>query len=189
MSVSSYRLNVAKGVTGASTYTCFPAALEQVSPSHRFDPEVYLRYKDTIDLVESFEGQDLRKKNPILRDLYADLAERLGCHYGDILFERLRSIGEFSERVIELLDSSHRVVVDIMTEGCHGGSNGFVHSVGISPVGDICNGLVRLRSTWVPKQLSGVVGLESVYPHLSQLNDPPRKRFEFNDANMSAFPL
>ena len=188
MSVSSYRRNVANGHTGPTTSTCFPAALEQLSPRHAFSGDVYQRYRDTVDIVCSLEGQGLRKVNPMLKDLYGYLATELGYAYGDIAFERLRTIEEFRERVCDLLASSSRVVVDIMTEGCHGGAQGYVHSVGISVVGSLCDQMVRLRSTWLPSELAGVIPLDSVFPHLAQLKDPPRQRYEFNDANLAALP-
>lgn len=187
MSLKSYKANVAAGVTGRDSYTCFVAALEQISPMHAFDPSIYLRYTEVIDQIETMQGQDKRRANPLYKQMFGELATAAGYSYDDLIFRRLRTLGDFCQVTQQLLGEGKRVVVDIIGDNCDEGKDGVVHSVGLSSVRGNGDG-VRLRSTWLPPELAGVVGLEELFPHVSQVREEPRVRYAFNDANLVALP-
>jgi len=190
MSMSSYRRNRRTGLTSKWTPTCFPAALEQISPKHSLSPASYVGYLEFLETIESLKGQEKRRRNPLFKALLVELAEELGSSYDEIIFERYNTARAFRTGVRGLLRNSCRVAVDIITEGCEERRNGFVHSVGLLPIPGYGydTDYVRLISNWVPLELQGPVDLDELYPHVAHIPEPYRVRFPFNDCNVVAIP-
>lgn len=182
MSIASYRRNVRLGVTGRDTETCCPAALEQVSPRHGFEPEIYTKYLEFVNWYDALEGQDRRQRNPAYKRMISEMAWQLGeVEYDDIEFYRAETYREFSNIVRTLMRHEYRVVVDTIAEGFEDDC----HAIGLQPLDE---SLYRARSTWVPPQLHGAITLRAVFGEIYMHKDPPRLRYTFNDANITALP-
>lgn len=183
MSISSYRRNVSRGVTGKYTNTCFPAALEQVSPGNRLEPRIYRKYERFINWHYRLEGQDKRQYNPAYKDMLADMAWGLGeVDFDDIEFDRAETYKDFSRIVRQLIRHEYRVSVEVVTDNCLKDES---HALGIIAVGD---DYYRMASTWVPRALHGYVGLRQVFEEVITHKDEYRERYPFHDANITALP-
>lgn len=183
MSIPSYRRNVGRGVTGHNTNTCFPAALEQVSPYCHLEPSTYRKYARFMGAWQRLKDTDPWSVNPIYKDLIGQMALELGgFEFDDVYFERVDSYREFSTEIRKLMRHEYRVAVDIQLEGY----GDLAHPVGLIPLGD--EESYRLVSTWVPYTLRGEVGLRDIFEHLDFVKDPPRQRFPFNNTNITALP-
>jgi hypothetical protein len=183
MSISSYRKNVAKGVTGKYSDTCFPAAFEQISPYNRFEPQIYKKYCRFVSWYGRQEGQDKRQRNPVYKDMLAEIAWNLGeVDFDNIEFERAETYRNLSRIVRKLVRHDYRVAIDITTPNCEATE---CHAIGLVAVGDE---YYTARSTWIPRGLYGYFGLRDLFEIIEVPNDPPRLRYPFNDANITALP-
>lgn len=181
MSVRSYRRNVERKVTGAGLPTCFPAALEQISPNHALHPEVY---KDYQEFIKSYDSMNKRQRNPAYKDMINWIVEDLGdltCN--DLIFTRAHTYGEFSRIIRKLIRQTFRVSVDIVSPGTTDGS---FHTVGLIPTE--LNNEFKLVSNQIPAPLRGIVTLSEVYPYIAQPKEEFRPRYPFNDSNITALP-
>ncbi len=178
MSIASYRRNVARGVTGPTKPTCFPASLEQLSP-YSIPPRAYLEYKDFINWYS-----DLRKEQ---RDLavgqYAEMVDVLveslgGLCCQDLVFKRVTTLIGLKRVVNKLIAEDFGVTLDVRTQIG-------VHTVGLLPVEE---GYFTLVSNHVPPRLQGVVTLDDIMPRLNIPKDKSMVNYPLNDANIAALP-
>lgn len=184
MSMSSYRRNVARGVTGIKTDTCYLASLEKISPYNQLSPETYIAYQRFMGSYFTYEGQEKRKVNPQYKELIRQMAWELGeVEFDQVAFERADTYRAFSSTVRSLLRHEYRVSVDIQIEGY---GDRTAHPVGLIPVDD--EGRFKVVSTWTPQLLRGVVTLRDIYDTIDFCVDPPSVRYPFNDANITALP-
>ena len=184
MSLSSYRRNVRRGVTGADKPTCYPSSLEKISPRHKLSPETYIEYQRFIRRWETLQGHEKRQINPTYKKLIGQMAWELGeVEFDQVVFERADTYRAFSSVVRTLLRHEYRVSVDIQVAGY---GKDFSHPVGLIPVDD--DGGLRVVSNWIPRDLHGVITLREIYETVDHCNDPPRILYPFNDANITALP-
>ncbi len=184
MSIPSYRRNVWRGVTGQDTDTCFPAALEQVSPYCHLSPETYVAYERFVHGWNRLKKNNPRAINPRYKDLIGQIAWELGgIVFDDIEFERANTYREFSTIVRRLLRHEYRVTVDIHLDEF---GKDTAHPVGLIPLDD--GESLKLVSTWVPSFLHGVVSLRDVFENIDFHAEPYRQRFPFNNANITGLP-
>lgn len=183
MSISSYRRNVSLGVTGKFTETCYPAALEQLSPRNRFEPTMYRKYARFAKWYENLEGQGKRQGNPAYKDMLSEMAWSLGeVEFDDIEFERADTYRDFSRIVRTMLRHDYRVAIDVRIVDCPPPD---YHAIGIVSVGD---DYYRGVSTWMPQPLRGYFDLRQAFETIYMHDDPPRVLYPFNDANITALP-
>jgi hypothetical protein len=181
MSIVSYERNVGRHVTGPFLPTCFPAALEQISPDHSYKPGIYQNYSE----FNEWWGKIRRRERIHHMPEYADgLVEPLGGYsYEDMVFSRATTPMGLARVVRRLLSEDYRVTVDIKY-AISGAYN--AHTVGLLPTG--YEGHVSLVSTHVPKCLSGIVTLEQIGERLAISAFPHRPEYPFSDANVLALP-
>lgn len=186
MSIASYRRNVSRRVTGPRKETCLPAALEQISPHHGYEPEIYQDYTNFINWFFLFNACELDNYVGELKDMVSHLVWPLGglaCE--DVLFRHANTAAGFMQHVKSLMRQDYRVVVDIK----YGGNRRYdAHSVGLLPVGGEVD-YVMLASNHIPKCLGGIVALTTVAEHL--MADPACLRDRQNPilgANIMALP-
>lgn len=182
MSISSYRRNVKAGVTGAYKPTCFPSALEQISPKHELNPRDYVRYSrgiGTIDRLFREGGQSLRQVKPFSKKLFASIIEPLGCDFEDVEFRRAKNAYNLQRLVKSVLSEGCRVSVDLDLRG-----KDESHPVGLL---ELVDGRFELVSNHVPYCLK-VAKLEEVFPFMEQSKDPPSKRYPFSNSNVTILP-
>src|SRR5205807_5751291 len=109
MSIPSYRRNVSLGVTGQYSPTCLPASLEQISPYHKLDPDIYVDYRRFIN---HYHKLNKRQWNPAWKVTIDCILEELGGFtHEDVVFERAHTYGEFSRIVRKLIRADFRIVV------------------------------------------------------------------------------
>lgn len=182
MSITSYRRNVSTGATGLYTPTCFPAALEQISPEHRLQPSDYRRYRGgigTLNRLFSEGGQSRRQINPFSKRLFASIIEPSGCDLYDVEFRRVRNSYNLGRLVHSALNQACRVSVDL-----NYGIKDESHTVGLIELED---GRFELVSNHVPFGLK-VSSLDEIFPHLDQSKDQPSVRYPFMGSNVTILP-
>src|SRR5688572_1676648 len=109
MSISSYRRNVARGVTGKYSPACFPAALEKLSPANQLPPQTYRRYRGVMKQFDTAVGQERRQINPNYKQSISEIAWELGeIEFDKIEFERAETYRDFSRVVRALLRHDYR---------------------------------------------------------------------------------
>jgi hypothetical protein len=184
MSIPSYRRNVWRGVTGQDTDTCFPAALEQISPYCHLSPDTYIAYERFMRGWSRLKKKDPWAVNPRYKDLIGQMALELGgADFDEVEFERAETYREFSTMVRKLLRHEYRVAIDIHLDGY---GHDTAHPVGLIPFDD--GESFKLVSTWVPSFLHGAVSLRDVFENIDFHPEPYRQRFPFNDSNITALP-
>ncbi len=183
MSMASYRRNVSLGVTGQVTDTCYPAALEQISPYNRLNPDTYKKYEKFVRAWDKLKKKNPHAINPTFKDLISEVAWELGeIEFGDIYFDRVNTYREFSTTVRKLLRREYRITVDIHLDEFDKDTD---HPVGLIPLSDDA---FKLVSTWVPHFLYGQVSLRDIFEYTAFSKEPYRQRYPFNDANITALP-
>ncbi|HVW23573.1 MAG TPA: hypothetical protein VHB51_03790 [Candidatus Saccharimonadales bacterium] len=190
MSRASYKRNRELGITGPETGTCFPAALDQLTLYRGVQPETYYHYEEIVDIALSYRGQQRRERNPLYKYLYGQIAVELGATYDDYKFRRLRTRRGFVNSVARMIEDGDRVAIDILTDDCKRGRDGYCHTVGLVPVYEDDPEIVRLVSSWVPDDLRGEVSLAELFKHLHQpiAADRPSESYAFNGANVISLP-
>jgi hypothetical protein len=190
MSITSYKRNVALGVTGPEIGTCLPSALDQLTKYRGVKTETYRLYPDIVDAALAYNGHDKRDRNPLYRYIYARIATELGADYDDCLFLRLRTRRGFVNSIGRLVEQGWRVSVDVVTEECIPNPDGFVHSVGLKPAPGGQSDGVKLVSNWVPDHMQGELSLGELFGYVYQPYACERAsaRFPFNDAHLIALP-
>ncbi|MBI3624243.1 hypothetical protein HY218_01275 [Candidatus Saccharibacteria bacterium] len=167
MSRTSYRHNVALGVTGRNTSTCLAAVFEILSPEGRLQPKTYRTYERYIGLERKLQGQARRLSNPMMKEMYRMVVDELEDRsFDDLDFRDVRSERDFLRQVTKSVLDDCRVILDLGEKG-----DKETHAVGILP-SDTGIDRYRLTSTWVPYCLRGLVTLEQVYPFLAHSPDP-----------------
>ena len=185
MSIASYRRNVTRRVTGANFSTCFPAALEQISPYHGYRPNIYREYSSFVDWYCSFTLKERDRYIGDYEDMISQIVRPLGgfaCD--DIEFSRATSTSGFLRVVRPLLAEGYRVTVDISRSG---GSSATVHTVGLLPVGSEIDH-VTLVSTHVPACLRGIVSLRQIANHLAVTEETYIPGHPLNNSNIVGLP-
>ena len=185
MSYRSYRRNAALGVTGPYTNTCLPASLEILSDEGSLAPSTYRMYEGYFREYSRRElgGQQKRICNPIMREMYNSILWDLeGLQCSNLEFRRAHTLKQFIRYVFQLLDQDCRVALDLDTD--HDGS---YHSVSLLPLEEGIDRF-RLASTWIQRHLSGPQTLVDIFEIVAQDPEPPRVRYPFNDANITALP-
>ena len=183
MTLSSYKVNVALGVTGREMETCMPASWEQVVDYGGFSPGVYPRCPDFVRWYNPLSEQQQHKHAGAFYEVLDNMAWELGG-YGcdDIVFKRAASRQGFERTIRQLLAKDFSVVVDLRL----GKGNFDIHAVGIIPT--TLEDRYKLVSNNIPRGLRGLVTLEKV----SELMDVPptvnNKHFAFEDANITGLP-
>lgn len=172
MSKSNYRRCVGLGVTGSKTNTCFPASIDKILAHCRVSPDYYWHYEQTM---REYNNIAPRQKNPILNNLYNELADCLQAD--ELIFKRIEVVEELREVVRYALKEKLGIIIDTTF-----GED--AHSLGLEVV-DRKLGHFVLNSTHVPHALRGVVTLGYVFPHIAQPNEPYRLRYPFNNANVT----
>jgi hypothetical protein len=185
MSIESYRQNETKRVTGPNHPTCFPAALEQISPQHSYKPKIYRNYTEFINWYTSLSVKERDVRVADYEDEVSNLVEPLGgLSSEDVKFSRATTIAGFLRAVRPLLAEDWRVVVDIRSSG----RSTITHSVGLLSVGSETDH-VTLVSTHIPKSLQGIVDLRHV---ASRISIPEMSyiagHHPMNNANITAVP-
>lgn len=184
MSIPSYRRNVWLWVTGQDTDTCFPAALEQISPYCHLSPDTYKTYERFIHGWARLKKKDPWAVNPRYKDLIGQIAWELGgVDFDEVEFERANTYREFSIIVRKLLRHDYRVAIDL-----HLDEYGYdiAHPVGLIPLED--GESFKVVSNWVPSFLRGAVTLREVFENIDFQPALYRQRFPFNDSNITALP-
>lgn len=163
MSLSSYRQNVRRGVTGKNTSTCFPAALEKISPDHRLPPKVYEEYQEFVKWHDSLDGIGHLQATEIHSKTLTNIVEHLGSFCSDqLIYRNITRRYRLRETLTKLTSQDFRVLVELqLDEGRH--------AVGIIPTG--VEDAYRLTSTWVPHSLQGIITPENIYPLLARPED------------------
>ncbi len=186
MSIKSYRENVAKKVAGPNLPVCFPAALEQISPHHRYRPHIYSDHQDFLEYYYNSHRRKWREDNiEMLEERVDELVAPLGgLACSDVIFKRVNSPLGFMRVVKRLLEEECRVVVDIKYGGIHVDTS--THAVGILPVGE--SDYVTLVSTHIPKTLEGIIPLQKVATRIAVTSDRHINGHPINDANIVALP-
>jgi hypothetical protein len=178
MSISSYRRNEARGVTGPYKPTCFPASLEQLSP-YSLPPRVYREYQDFIGWYYLLRKEHREQRIDEYVDMVDELVEPLGnlcCR--DLVFKKATTPVGLKRVVNRLIAEGYGVALDIRTQIG-------VHTVGLLPVED---GYFTLVSNHVPPSLRGVVTLDKIMPRLNIPRDKQMIGYPINDANITALP-
>jgi len=190
MSRASYKRNRELGITGPESGTCFPAAFDQLTLYRGIQPETYYHYEDIVDIALGYQGKQKRERNPLYKYLYGQIAVELGATYDDYKFRRLRTRRGFVNSVARMIEDGERVTVDILTDYCKRGLDGYCHTVGLVPVYEGDPELVRLVSTWVPDHLRGEVSLAELFKNLHQpiAADRHSESYPFNDSNVTSLP-
>lgn len=181
MSVSSYRKNVWLGVTNKDTDTCYPAALEQISPGFRLDPSTYAHYRHFIGSFDRMRAAKPYRMSQKLESLIGEITLQLGCEPDDVRFERVDTYREFSNCVRTFLRHDYRVAVDLSIEGVRDEA----HPVGLVQYDEDS---FKLVSNWVPLGLGGFVTKREIFENMDFANEPFRIRYPFNAANITALP-
>lgn len=182
MSIASYRRNVSKRVTGHNSPTCFPAALEQISPNHSYHPGIYRDYTSFIDWFSTLSLIERDKRIGDYEEAVSQIVKPLGgfaCE--DVLFSRATTTTGFLRVIRPLLSEGFRVVVDISR------ARGTTHAVGLLPVGREMDH-VTLVSTHIPKCLGGIVDLRQIADHLAVPEETYMPGHPLNNANITALP-
>jgi len=185
MSRRSYRHNVALGVTGPNTNTCLPASLEILSEEGSLSPRTYRMYDGYFKEYSRREigGQAKRLCNPMMREMYNQVLWDLeGLQCCDIEFRRAHTLPQFARIIFSLLNQDARIALDLDTDG-----DGTYHSVSLLPQ-DTGIDRFRLASTWIPRNLQGARTLPEIFDYVAQDPEPPRIRYPFNNANITALP-
>jgi hypothetical protein len=184
MSIESYRDNRRLGVTNRRTPTCFPASLEQVSPNHRYKPEIYRIQKDWLNWLYSIPKNLRDDYLPEEAKTLTNLVRPLGLDsWEDAVYKRANTPTGFARIAGKLLLDGYRVVADLT----YGGpvKNG-AHAVGLLPVGE--EGHVCLVSNHVHNTLQGIVNLKKVGEHVALFEDKHFKEYPFTNTNIMALP-
>jgi hypothetical protein len=182
MSIQSYRKNRSLGVTGPRSDNCFPAALEQVSPNHSYDPSIYTDYSDWVHWYYSFP---LKERDGLFRE-YEEIVDHLVRPLGGLACEDLRTSRAETTRgflrvVRPLLEDDWRVTV------LTGGLSTVCHAVGLLPVGGETDQVV-LVSTNIPQYFQGIIDIRQVADHLSVYEEKRIPGHPLNAANIIALP-
>lgn len=186
MSITSYELNVSRRVTGKNKPTCFPAALEQISPFYEYDPDIYRDYSSFINWYCSMSLKKREKHVDELTEMYDELFLPLGgLSSEDALFRRASTPVGWMRIVRKLLTEDYGVVADIR----YGPNRYESHAVGILPVPDAGPERVTLVSTHIPTKLQGVVGLIDVAQAMYYVPEIYATRpVNIDNANIVAIP-
>ncbi len=180
MSIASYRRNVRKGVTGPYIPTCFPAALEQISPEHSLRPGVYRDYTDFVRWYSELSKRRRQDENGEFETIINEVVAGLGgISCKDVIFKRAETCLGLKRIVNRLLAEDYRVAVDVAI------GRG-THTVGLLPLPE--PGYFILASTQLPKTLEGVVTLDHVAKRLMVPCEPHLSAYPFSDANITALP-
>jgi len=182
MSLSSYRRNVQAGATGQWHNTCFPSALEQISPDHELLPHHYRRYERGIralDKLYSQGGQAKRQVNPVARAMFNDIFVPLGCSIDDVEFRRVRHAYGLKRLVASAMRQGCRVAVDLDLR-----IQNASHPVGLL---ELVDGRFTLMSNHVPPGLK-VTTLDELFLHVDQPKERHSTRYPFADSNVTILP-
>lgn len=182
MSIASYRRNVKRRVTGPFLPTCFPAALEQISPQNSLPPSTYVAYRKYISDLTSLpryeREQCQEEEEEALNGIFRSLG-RLTCE--DVTFKRANTSVGLKRIVNRLMLDECRVVVQVSQKSWYES-----HSVGLLHTPDKEHFV--LVSTHIPKSMQGLVTLDQVASKLALPSDRHMSRYPFNDANVTALP-
>lgn len=180
MSLSSYRHNVALGVTGSTMPTCLPAALEQISPRHELEPVTYRHYRGFIRRADFSDTRQYNAEQSLILDEIAQSLGGLSCR--DVETELVHNVADFRQVVRYFLDAGWRVAVNVED------AKDKNHTVGLLRVGE--GKRVRLVSNYIPRGLVGKVTLAQVFPHLVHPDSPKLTRYNrYVHANVLALPV
>jgi len=177
MSLRSYRRNVALGVTGASTPTCLPAALEQVSPYNQLPPDIYKAYRKH---AKDSDLASTRELNARKREVFAKIAPHLGkftCE--DIEMELAPTEQIFKDMVACYTGLGWRIAVNLEDD------RGPMHSVGLIPEKW---SRFKLVSNYVPDELGKLATLHQIFPYLHQPDGELTRHNRYLEANMILVP-
>lgn len=164
MSIRSYFRNVQRGASGPGRSTCWPAALEQISPNHSLIPQDYRNYTAMVLHHNQLTPYQQYKNSPNVEQICSKILYRLGeltCR--DLYYVTPKSASHLKKMVGELLVSKYRVVVEIETDE---GNSEDCHSLGLLPGKQ--RGKVRAFSNWVPNELKSEFPIENIFPILAK---------------------
>src|SRR3989344_8226428 len=181
MSIASYRRNVGRRVTGQFFPTCFPSALEQISP-YGLNPDSYRDYRDFTDWFCSFPVDERDDLNPEVEEMLNYLFSNLGgLAVEDVAFKRATTPIGLRRVLHSLFDEDYQVAVEI---DWHKGWD-VTHTLGLLPVD---RDHVIAVSNYVPKSLSGIVHIDRIAERLAVTDDKYMPDFPFNNSNITALP-
>lgn len=179
MSIESYERNLKRGVTGKHTSTCYTAACEIISPDHRIRARTHKMYDRFAEWWNMLDKNSRTRAVAACGVLYDQLAMDLGySSWKQLVFKRVSGRWALEQTIENLIETDHRVVLEINVEGES-------HAVGLLPAGE---GIFKLASTWLPKGLRGEVDYDQLYAYRDLSEDPKLTHFPFHDANITALP-
>lgn len=182
MSIASYRKNEKLKVTGPRLPTCFPAALEQISPDHRLPPKVYKDYREYINNISILPKS---KRHLLIEEdleLYSNVLKHLGnLTSDDLIFKRANSAIGLKRIIHKLIDDGCRVTVDIDQRGWK-----TVHTVGLMPTSEL--DYFTLVSNYIPNNLQGIISLDKIAARLAISSEAHLSKNPYYDANITALP-
>ncbi len=190
MSERNYQRLRKKGVTGPHTSTCFIAAFDRITPPAQVDPLTYLLYNGYAEVHD-------RVPKKLRNDFFVQIMDKLAPDLGldthkDFDYENVKTARQLGHLVKACFKREIRMVFDI-----HIPNPGMdvteddTHGVGLIPV-SLEPARFILRSTYVPRGFGGVIApteLFDLLAHQDPKTDPYMKKYPFNDANVTTFPI
>lgn len=185
MSERSYWRNVSRGVTGSQLPTCYPSALERVSPSFSLSPDIYQTYASFMNWYREGDPVVSRILNPCYKEMITQIAWELGgLTCDEVEFYSVDTFREFSQTVKQLVKRECSVVIDVNESS--GRNDESVHSLGLLPSEN--PNYFKLVSNHTPGRLRGFVTLEMIYDELAFPPESPTTLYPFAEANITALP-
>jgi len=191
MSESNYRRLRKLGITGRDTPTCFIAACDRIAPPARVEAMTYLLY---TGYVETHDNMPKKARNPAYIDILNVLAPDLGLDtHKDFGFDNVNTARQLGQLVKMCFRRDIGVVLDIDAFDPNYDAPGgdYCHAVGLVLV-NLEPARFILRSTYLPRGLGGVLTPTDVFAwlqHQDQKKEPYIKRYPFNNANITTFPI
>jgi len=186
VTVQSFERNLALGIASPYLDVCLPAALEQLSEEYSYRPKVY---RDRIEFVNWWANLS-RPQTFEYIDQYENHMTRLvrplgGLSCQDLTFSTATTPLGWTRIVNRHFREDRRVAVDIRI-----GRNRLTsHTVGLIPTEE--EGFVRLKSSYLPRGLGGVVPLSRVAERMYVSPDVIEKRYPkhiFENSNIISLP-
>lgn len=185
MSEESYWRNVARGVTGPETGTCFVASLDRISKHHDVPPQTYEAYEHARQVYKKATNDAPDFLPPELRELSRTIERRVLSDVGVISLKnvvnlRVDSEPELEEKLDRLAQGGFRTVINLDTGG--------LHAVGVE---QLDRRHYSVKSTWDPFNNSDCTTTGEIFMFLDRykrLKGRPNARKSFKAMNIQALP-
>lgn len=163
MSLPSYNRNLECGATGPGTPTCWSGCLEQMFPRGELYPEHHNVYGEFVIEYNDLSCIERFIANPRFGEVFNHVVGKL-CRktWEDCEFKKPMSASALGRYLNQYVYDGYKVVLELDVEDES-------HAVGVKPTGYYSE--FKLTSTWLPKELEGIVTPTQLFKHLIKPED------------------